>query len=176
MQSAEVEKRNGSLIAILALQALVMQAQGNMAHALTYLERALILAEPEGYARLFVDEGPPMAALLHEAHTRAIMPTYVAKLLAAFPGFGLPILDFGLTAPKIQNPKSKIQNLIEPLSNRELEILALIARGLTNAEIAQQVFISAQTVKVHTRNIYGKLEVNSRTQAVAKARALGLLT
>jgi LuxR family maltose regulon positive regulatory protein len=176
MQAAQTEERNGSVIAILVLQALVMQTQGDMARALTLLERALVLAEPEGYIRTFVDEGPPMAALLREAHTRAIMPAYVAKLLAAFPDFGLPILDFGLEAPATQNPNSKIQNLVEPLSKRELEILALIAQGLTNLEIAEQIFISAHTVKVHTRNIYSKLGVNSRWQAVNKAKALGLLT
>jgi LuxR family maltose regulon positive regulatory protein len=176
MQSAQAEERNGSLITIHVLQALVMQTQGNMSHALTFLERALVLAEPEGYIRIFVDEGPQMAVLLREAHTCAIMPAYVAKLLAAFSDLRFTIYDLRDDAPPIVNPKSKIQNLIEPLSKRELEILALMAQGLTNIEIAQQIFISDQTVKVHTRNIYGKLGVNSRRQAVAKARALGLLT
>lgn len=87
----------------------------------------------------------------------------------------MTIDDLGDDAPSIVNRQSEIVNLVEPLSNRELEILALMAQGLTNGEIAQQIFISAQTVKVHTRNIYGKLGVNSRRQAVTKARALGLL-
>ncbi|MCG3207616.1 MAG: HTH-type transcriptional regulator MalT [Anaerolineae bacterium] len=177
MGSAESEGRYGSLITVLLLQALILHTQGNLPQALAFLERALNLAEPEGYIRTFVDEGPPMAALLHEAYSRVIMPAYTGRLLAAF-DFRLPILDFGLDTtqkPKIQNRKSEIQNLVEPLSKRELEILALMAQGLTNPEIARQIFISAQTVKVHTRNIYGKLGVNSRRQAVAKARALGLL-
>lgn len=180
MQSAQAEERNGSLIAILVLQALVMQTQGNMAGALTFLERALVLAEPEGYMRIFVDEGPHMAALLREAHARAIMPAYVAKLLAAFPDLRFTTYDLRTEDKPIANRKSTpvrraVQNLIEPLSKRELEILSLIAQGLTNLEIAQQIFISAQTVKVHTRNIYGKLGVNNRRQAVTKARDLGLL-
>lgn len=186
MQSAQMEGRHGSLITIFALQALVMQTQGNTADALTFLERALALAEPEGYLRIFVDEGPHMAALLGEAHTRAIMPAYVAKLLAAFSDLRstttVPeakrsgIDDLRLSEQsQIANRQSKIVNLVEPLSKREREILALMAQGLTNPEIAQQIFISHQTVKVHTRNIYGKLGVNSRRQAVSKARVLGLL-
>jgi LuxR family maltose regulon positive regulatory protein len=129
-----------------------------------------------------------MAQLLVSLSQRpsAVNRPYLETLLAAFPDFGLTMLapesersgidDLRVGAPPIVNPKSKIQNLIEPLSKRELEILSLMAQGLTNIEIAQQIFISDQTVKVHTRNIYGKLDVNSRRQAVAKARALGLLT
>ena len=127
-----------------------------------------------------------MAQLLYQAARAGLMPDYIGQLLAAFPDlrFTTPvseaersgIYDLRTEHKPIVNRKSEIQNLIEPLSKRELEILYLIAQGLTNVEIAQQIFISAQTVKVHTRNIYGKLGVNSRRQAVTKARALGLLT
>ena len=116
-----------------------------------------------------------MAALLREAHTHAIMSAYVAKLLAAFPKDEEPLAPFQPSYPKGTMSLSP-QPLVEPLSKRELEILSLMAQDLTNLEIAQRVFISAQTVKVHTRNIYGKLGVNSRQQAVSKARDLGLLT
>jgi LuxR family maltose regulon positive regulatory protein len=175
MQSAQAEERNGSLIAIHVLQALIIQTQGNIAHALTFLERALVLAEPEGYVRIFVDEGKPMAQLLSQAVKAGLRPDYASQLLAAFPtGEGGRMKDEKM--PNVLHPSSLTpQSLVEPLSKRELEILYLIAQGLTNIEIAQQVFISAQTVKVHTRNIYGKLGVNSRQQAVSKARALGLL-
>ncbi len=175
LDAAETVGRMGRVIELLALQALALYAHGRESEALVPLERALVLAEPEGYLRTFVDEGPPMAALLHEAHARAIMPAYIVKLLAAFPK------DEGgrwkaeeHSAPL--HPSSFIpQPLIEPLSKRELEILSLLAQGLTNLEIGRQIFISDQTVKVHIRNIFGKLGVNSRRQAVAQARALGLL-
>jgi LuxR family maltose regulon positive regulatory protein len=185
LASAEMAGRLGEVVEMLGLKALAYQAQYQTNQALATLVQALTLAEPEGYVRTFVDEGFPMAQLLLTLSQRpsAINRTYLDTLLAAFPDFGLPILDFGLEAPPIQNPKSKItwiapsrqNSLVEPLSKRELEILYLMAQGLTNIEIAQQIFISAQTVKVHTRNIYGKLGVNSRRQAVTKARALGLL-
>jgi LuxR family maltose regulon positive regulatory protein len=186
--SAEAAGRAGEVVEMLALKALAHQAQYQPNQALAALVQALILAEPEGYSRTFVDEGPQMAQLLVSLSQRpsAVNRPYLETLLAAFPDFGLTMLapeaersridDLRVGAPPIVNPKSKIQNLIEPLSKRELEILSLMAQGLTNIEIAQQIFISDQTVKVHTRNIYGKLDVNSRRQAVAKARALGLLT
>jgi LuxR family maltose regulon positive regulatory protein len=173
-QSAQVEERHGSVITILVLQALVMQTRGDIINALIALERALILAEPEGYIRTFVDEGPQMAALLGMVHTRAIMPAYVARLLTAF---GKDETNSEPLHPSY--PKGTMSliphSLVEPLSKRELEILSLMAQGLTNPEIGQQIFISDQTVKVHTRNIFGKLGVNSRRQAVTKARDLGLL-
>ena len=117
-----------------------------------------------------------MAALLQEAHTRGIVTNYVTKLLAAFPDFGLPILDFGLqNQPPIQNPKSKNQNLVEPLSEREREVLDLVAAGLSNQEIAARLIVGVSTVKKHINNIFGKLAVRSRTQALARARELNLL-
>jgi LuxR family maltose regulon positive regulatory protein len=135
---------------------------------MTSLERALSLAEPGGFIRIFVDEGPPMARLLYDAFKRGIAPEYTRRLLAAFP-----------VAETEESEPSKSQvaesELIEPLSDRELEVLELIADGLTNREIASRLFLSLNTVKVHTRNVYGKLGVHSRTQAVARAQALGIL-
>jgi LuxR family maltose regulon positive regulatory protein len=187
LPSAEAAGRMGEVVEMLVLKAVAHQAHYQTNPALTTLIQALSLAEPEGYIRTFVDEGPPMAHLLLSLSQRpsAINRAYLNALLAAFPDFGFTtpvpeaerdgIGDLRDNAPSIVNRKSEIVNLIEPLSKRELEILALMAQGLTNIEIGQQIFISAETVKVHTRNIYGKLGVNSRRQAVAKAKALGLL-
>jgi LuxR family maltose regulon positive regulatory protein len=155
------------------LQALALQALDDVPRALASLERALTLAEPEGYVRIFVDEGAPMARLLYRAAERGMARDYAGRLLAAFEA---GTKDQGLKtkvgdSPSVVRPSS----LIEPLSGREIEILELVAQGLTNREIAQKLVISPGTVKVHTSNIYGKLGVHNRTQAVAKARALGIL-
>ncbi len=164
LQTAEAAGWMGYVIEILALQALALQGQGDILPAVTALERALSLAEPEGYVRVFVDEGPSMAPLLYEAAARGIAPQYTGRLLAALPA---------------AEPASKFQKLpvemVEPLSERELEVLQLIAEGLSNQEVAQRLFITLGTVKWHTSNIYGKLGVKNRTQAVAQARALGIL-
>jgi LuxR family maltose regulon positive regulatory protein len=168
LKAAEEGRRTGSAIEILVLQALAYEAQGKIRPAITSLERALTLAEPEGYVRIFVDEGPPMARLLYEAAARGIAPEYAQRLLAAFP---MPEMEQE-GSPDKQAPES---DLIEPLSERELEVLQLIAEGLTNPEIASRLFLSLHTVKTHTRNIYGKLSVHSRTQAIARSQALGIL-
>ncbi|MCJ7537779.1 MAG: LuxR C-terminal-related transcriptional regulator [Anaerolineales bacterium] len=165
---AEIGGRNGDLIEILVLQALSLQAQGDPVQAITTLERAITLAEPEGFIRIFVDEGPPMAHLLYEAISRGIAPNYVRRLLAAFPS---PDQEQTQTL-KSQVPKP---DLVVPLSEREIEVLQLIAEGLTNPEIAARLYLSLNTVKVHSRNIYGKLGVNNRMQAGTRARALGIL-
>ena len=129
----------------------------------------MTLAEPEGYVRIFVDEGPSMARLLYEALSSGISPDYVQQLLAAFP----EVEPEQLEPSKSSAPESE---LVEPLSEREIEVLQLIAEGLTNPEIATKLYLSLNTVKVHTRNIYGKLGVKNRTHAGARARALGILT
>jgi LuxR family maltose regulon positive regulatory protein len=128
---------------------------------MTTLEGSLRLAEPEGYVRRFADLGLPMARLLQEARARSVLPDYVATLLAA--------VDGGASAG---DPSS---SLPEPLTDREREILDLIAAGLTNPEIAARLFISRQTVGKHAGNIFSKLGVHTRTEAVARARALRVL-
>ncbi len=168
-KAAEEETRAGSLIEILILQALACEALEKIPASLKYLERALNLAEPEGFFQVFVDEGPTMAHLLVEALRQGFYPNYVQKLLAAFPD----IKNEPITAAKSPTSDS---DLIEPLSEREIDVLHLIAKGMSNAEIANQLYLSRNTVKAHTRNIYGKLGVNNRTQAGARARALGLIT
>jgi LuxR family maltose regulon positive regulatory protein len=153
---------------VIVLQAVALHAHGKKEQAAQLLGEALALAEPGGFIRTFVDEGPPMARLLYEAQTRGIAPDYVRRLLAAFPDAELEKTDLS----KSQAPESE---LVEPLSEREIEVLQLIAEGLTNQEIATRLILSLHTVKTHTRNIYGKLGTHNRTEAVAKAKALGFL-
>jgi LuxR family maltose regulon positive regulatory protein len=163
LPSMEQQARIDLLVEILILKALAHQALGDGEQAQDALARALSLAEAGGYVRIFLDEGPPMASLLYEAAARGTAPQYVGKLLAAFP---------------VEEPEAARQaagEMVEPLTARELEVLQLVAEGLSNQEIAAQLFLSLTTVKWHTHNIYGKLAVKNRTQAVAKARALGLL-
>jgi LuxR family maltose regulon positive regulatory protein len=157
-----------SMIKILALQALAFQAQCDIDQAMSVLGRALSLAEPEGYVRTFVDEGEPMARLLYKALTCGIAADYARRLLAAFPVVEPEQAD-------LSEAQASSSGLVEPLSERELEVLEFLTQGLTNPEIASRLFLSLNTVKAHTRNIYGKLDVHSRTQAVVRARALGVL-
>jgi LuxR family maltose regulon positive regulatory protein len=168
LKSAEEGRRMGSVIEILVLQALAYEAQSNIHSALLFLKRALTLAEPEGYVRIFVGEGPPMARLLYEMLSHEISQDYVQRLLAIFPD----IEPERIAVSQTQSPKSE---WVEPLSERELDVLQLISQGLTNQETAIQLYLSLNTVKVHTRNIYSKLGVNNRTQAVARARTLGII-
>ena len=163
---AEAHGRYGTLIEILALRALARQALGEGSAAVAELAHALDLAQPEGYVRTFVDMGQPMAALLRQATTRGVAPAYASKLLAAFGDEQARGLGTLARQP---------QPLVEPLTERELEVLQLLAKGLSNAEIGRRMFVSLPTVKSHTRNIYGKLGVHSREQAVAQAMALGIL-
>jgi len=161
LEMARAHELTAVLIEGLALQALIHQAQGDVGRALVVLAESLALAEPEGYVRRFVDLGPVMAELLRRAAVQGITPGYVSKLLLAY---GEEIL-----------PSPRPQPLIEPLSERELEVLCLVVAGLTNQEIAQELVIAVSTVKSHINHIFGKLGVKSRTQAVARARALSLL-
>jgi LuxR family maltose regulon positive regulatory protein len=166
---AQAAGRMGRVLEIEILQALTAAALGQRTEALTTLERALSLAAPEGYVRIFVDQGPEMAALLQEAYQRGMAREYVEKLLAAFPDFGLDGEN------QIANPQSKNLNLIEPLTARELEVLRLIADGASNGVIAQTLIVSLGTVKKHVNNIFGKLHVQSRTQAIARAHELQII-
>jgi LuxR family maltose regulon positive regulatory protein len=164
------------LIEILTLQALVCQAQADLTSALMALERALTLAAPEGYARIFVDEGAPMAGLLAQVAKReSPVAGYAATLLAAFPrteGQGLRA-ESPESLHSVLSPQSSA--LVEPLSERELEVLRLIADGHSNQAIADRLVVAVSTVKRHISNIYGKLDVQSRTQALLRARELRLL-
>jgi len=154
----------------MVLQTVALQAHGEKDEAAQLLEEALVLAEPGGVIRIFVDEGMPMAQLLSEAAARRIMPDYIGKLLAVFEAEDLESAEEFHPTPAIP-----AQSLVEPLSHRELEILRLIAQGLSNREISQRLFLALSTVKGHNRIIFSKLMVGSRTEAVARARELGLL-
>ena len=149
LQAAEEGRRMGSVIEILVLQALAHQAQGNITPALVPLERALTLAEPEGYVRIFLDEGKPMAELLKRA----------GKNKSSF-------LEKQAISP---------QPLIEPLSENELEVLRLLRTELSGPEIARERMVSLSTIRTHTQHIYAKLGVNNRRAAVRRAEELGLL-
>jgi LuxR family maltose regulon positive regulatory protein len=172
LQAAEEGGRKGSVIEILVLQAIAYHAQGDLPTALLPLQHALALAEPEGYVRMFLDEGPGMMQLLREASRSEIiprqgLPAYPEKLLAAFEADKRKSADKSHLTPA--------QPLIEPLSQRELKVLQLIAQGLSNREISERLFLALSTVKGHNQKIFDKLQVQSRTEAVARARELGLL-
>jgi len=153
------------LIEALALQALLHDARRERSAAIEALEQAVALAEPGGVIRVFVDLGPRVAALLRQLAAQGVSPAdFIATLLAAFPAARDP-------APALHQP-----SLIEPLSERELEVLALLAQRLTNKEIARALSISPMTVKRHSSNIYQKLLVGGRREAVAKAAALGFVS
>jgi LuxR family maltose regulon positive regulatory protein len=169
-KAAEDGGRIGSVIEILALQALAHQLQDDIPAALTVLERALALAEPEGYIRMFVDEGLPMAGLLREAAARKIMPDYTGRLLSAFAS-DQPGMEGGV--PRVASPASL--SLVEPLSQRELDVLRLFRTELSGPEIARELVIGLSTVRTHTKSIYSKLGVNSRRAAVRRAEELGLI-
>jgi len=177
-KSAGTGGRHGRLIEILVLEAVARQARGELKQAIARLEQALSLAEPEGYIRTFVDEGAPVAALLSEiiGNRRSPHAPYVHRLLAAF---GIEVDDQGRTVRVADSSRStptlRPSPWVEPLSERELEVLQCIAAGLSNAEIAQQLVIAVSTVKRHINHIFGKLGVTSRTQALVKAKELGLL-
>jgi LuxR family transcriptional regulator, maltose regulon positive regulatory protein len=172
LQAAEEGGRMGSVIEILVIQALAHQTQGKTPLALESLKRALTLAEPEGYFRVFVDEGPPIIALLREAIKHGIAPKYVSQLLSAFgKPEGRPARDM-LVEPESQPTKSM---LVETLSERELEVLKLLRTDLNGPEIARELMVSLNTVRTHTQNIYAKLGVNNRRAAVRRAEELDLL-
>ena len=160
LRAAEEGGRTGSVIEILVLQALARQARGDIPAALASLLRAVTLAEPEGYVRIFVDEGPPMASLLRAAAKQGIGPSYVRRLLAA--------------VSKTEDSTPVSQGLIEPLSERELDVLRLLGTDLGGPEIARELVVSLNTVRTHTKNIYTKLGVNNRRAAVRRAAELDL--
>lgn len=161
LQAAEDGNRTGSVIEILILLALAHQAHGKTADALESLQRALILAEPERYVRVFLDEGQPMVALLEKAAKHANTTSYARQLLRSFDTL-------------IEKPTGR-QSLIEPLSDRELEVLRLLETDLDGPDLARTLTVSLNTLRTHTKNIYAKLGVNSRRAALRRAEELGLL-
>jgi LuxR family maltose regulon positive regulatory protein len=161
LQAAEDGGRTGTVIEILVLQALGHQARGDTAAGLVPLERALTLAEPEAYARVFIDEGQPMAALLAAVAHRGIAPDYVGRLLT--------------TVGAQPARPTAAAGMVEPLSDRELDVLRLLATDLGGPDIARELVVSLNTVRTHTRNIYTKLGVNNRRAAVRRATELDLL-
>jgi ATP/maltotriose-dependent transcriptional regulator MalT len=175
-QAAESGGRRGCVIELLILQALALQAQGHAARATITLTRALSLAEPEGYMRLFIDEGPRMAELLstlihaqqkgHLAASPPVSPNYLHRLRAYF------------EAPAVDRPPAERSSgsLADPLSERELAVLRLLVAGRSNQAIAEELVVTVGTVKTHLHHIYGKLNASSRVQAVARARELQLLS
>lgn len=181
LPATEATQRLGSILEITLLQALALQAGGQTEAAARTLAHVLALAEPEGYIRLFVDEGEPIRMQIAEFGMRNLEPhqrAYVEQILSAFANqFAVSSIGEEGLAPVAEspNPKFKSANLVEPLTNRELEVLRLMAAGLSNAAIAAQLVVSVGTIKTHLKHIYGKLAVQSRTQAVAQARTRGLL-
>jgi LuxR family maltose regulon positive regulatory protein len=162
LHAAEEGERTGSAIEILVLQALAHQTREDVPAALVPLERALTLAEPEGYVRIFVGEGPLMAALLEAAAKHGIAPNYVRRLLTA--------------VTKTEDDTPVKPGLIEPLSERELDVLRLLGTDLNGPDIARELIVSLNTVRTHTKNIYAKLGVNNRRAAVRRAEELDLLS
>jgi LuxR family maltose regulon positive regulatory protein len=174
MQAAEGGERTGSVIEILALQALAHQALGEMPAALVPLERALTLAAPEGYIRVFADEGPPMWRLLGAAVTRGIASDYSGMLLQAF-GAEQHERDTYQASETSRPTSSQAHALIEPLTQRELDVLRLFKTELSGPEIASELVVALSTVRTHTKSIYSKLSVTNRRAAVKRAIELNLL-
>jgi LuxR family transcriptional regulator, maltose regulon positive regulatory protein len=169
-QQMETKGWEDERLKVMVLQAVALYAHREKDKAIQLLGEALLMTEPGGFIRIFVDEGTPMAHLLSEAAAHGIMPDYVAKLLAAFEAEKRKTKD----KPDL-SPAPSIQPLSEPLSQRELKVLQLLAQGLSNREISERLFLALDTVKGHNRLIFGKLQVQRRTEAVARARELGLL-
>jgi len=175
LEDAVTQSRMAHEIELLALLALASEQRGATGEALGYLKRALALAEPEGFVRLFIDEGPPMAALLE----RMIREPQDDGSYAVTPdGYAGRLLEhFAVETAPSGNGRSRSSPApgLEPLSEREVEVLALVAAGRSNAEIARELYLSVGTVKAHVHHIFGKLLVRNRSQAVARARELRLL-
>jgi LuxR family maltose regulon positive regulatory protein len=169
-QAAESTGRNGRQIEILVLTALALHGSGRTTQALNVLTKSLALAEPEGYMRVFLDEGKPIEELLQTCSTRVegSVKVYTDRILQAFTME--PSRQASISASPYQ-----VEPLVEPLTGREVEVLHLLATGLSNQEIAERLILSEGTIKTHTHNLYGKLGVQRRTQAIARANELKLL-
>jgi LuxR family transcriptional regulator, maltose regulon positive regulatory protein len=200
LNAAQKGARMGSVIEILVLQALAYHTQGDIPAALLPLRQALTLAEPEGYMRMFVDEGEPMRSLIEDLRGKIVAGSfavsgsqpvsllpYIDRLLQSFSTGQSAITDQQhSTAPAPARPGVRsqgmqvsanlpIENLVEPLSQRELEVLRLFRTELSGPEIARELVVALSTVRTHTKSIYSKLNVNSRRAAVKRAEELGLI-
>jgi LuxR family maltose regulon positive regulatory protein len=162
-QQAEAKDWQDETLKVMVLQAVALHAHGEKEQAVQLIGEALALAEPGGFIRTFVDEGAPMAQILNKAAAQGIMPDYTGRLLAAF------------EAEKHGDITPPFQPLVEPLSPRELKVLKLVAKGLSNRQIGERLFLALSTVKGYNRIIFDKLQVQRRTEAVARARELGLI-
>ncbi|MFN2222859.1 MAG: LuxR C-terminal-related transcriptional regulator, partial [Candidatus Promineifilaceae bacterium] len=160
-RQAEAKGWPDERLRVTVLQAMAYQAHGEEDEALQHLTEALALAEPGGFIRIFLNEGPPMMALLLQAARQGIAPTYVRRLQAAF--------------GEVEEGAPAAQALIEPLTDREVEVLRLLRSDLSGPEIARELMVSLNTMRTHTKNIYTKLGVNSRRAAVGRAEELGLV-
>jgi len=169
LEAARSMGRTGDEIRYSVLIALAHHALEDMPSALDFFREASTLAEPQSYVRIFVDEGYPMAELLVLSISHGIAPDYASELLAAFPKDVRQSVDFD------SELKTSTQPLVEPLSERELDVLQLLVAGYKYKEIAERLFISVNTVRHHTRNVYSKLNANNRAQAIARAKEVNLL-
>jgi LuxR family maltose regulon positive regulatory protein len=169
LHAAERGGRTASVIEILVLHALAHQARCDIPAALTSLQRALTLAEPEDYVRLFVDEGPPMLSLLRTGLDQDVVPEYVRRLLAAAEPTVEPAME-STVEPTVEAAGPR--QLVEPLSRRERDVVRLLATDLDGPAIARELFISLNTLRSHTKSIYAKLGVTSRRAAVRRAQEL----
>jgi LuxR family maltose regulon positive regulatory protein len=169
-KTAETSGRNGRLIEILVLRSLALYKLGRTAQALEVLTRSLALAEPEGYVRIFLDEGRPMEELLQACNKGKYSPlkAYANHLLKSF-----KLASGRQSASSVSACRPDL--LVEPLTEREMEVLHLLATGLSNRKIAEHLYLSEGTVKTHTHNLYTKMGVQSRTQAIARAQELKLV-
>ena len=173
LAAAEAGGRPGSVLEIRIVQALTYAAQEDTDAALAVLAPALAHGAAEGYVRAFTDEGAPMASLLAAAVERGIEPSYARALLAVLARESAAAAPHD--EPRAVRPAASAQPLVEPLSPRELEVLELVAQGLSNRAIADRLFLALSTVKGHNRIIFEKLAVQRRTEAVVRARDLGIL-
>jgi len=174
---AAAQGRTGSVIELRTLAALAYAACGDEPAAAAALGEALTLGAPEGNLRVFVDGGPPMAALVRrllvgwrQEQAVAAPPAYLTRLVAAFKQVGLPVL------PPVRRGAVVVPGLVEPLSARELEVLRLLAAGKPNRLIAEELVVTLETVKKHVSHVFDKLGAANRTQAIARAQELGLVS
>ncbi|MGB5747540.1 MAG: LuxR C-terminal-related transcriptional regulator [Desulfobacterales bacterium] len=172
---AEAHHNTLHLIELLGLRAVALGNQGKAEEALTILERAVTLARPGGFIFPFVELGAPMADLLKRLFEQNVAPDYIKTILSAFEGIEPAAVSSSSAFDSISLSNPNPKPLVEPLTNRELDVLELLAQRLQNKEIADKLFVSTETVKAHLSNIYQKLNVSKRREAVEKAKKLGIL-